>query len=733
MHRTLRGAVAPLLFVLLALPALARDVRFRLVDSTGAPVVRARVSVLGRTGSATTGPEGEFRLDPVPPLPFEVAVSDERGAWLGLVRVVELGDQVSTTLTLPPPTRTEVVVRAGLAPTTIAPPAAAPSVVSRTEMEEKRPERLADALAEIPGTGKLDEGQTAVPSIRGMARSRVLLLVDDARVTSERRAGPSASYLDPFSLENVEVVRGPGSVAYGSDALGGILHSRTPMPTADALGGRFELSGGLAGSAGATGGVEANVPVGEAALLLQAHQRFFDDYEAPSGTIENSSSRDRGVLLRGMVPIGAARVFAGVQLDQGRDTGKPSLDSNVTETTYPEEDSLRVTVGADLPGLLGFTAVEVRAFWGRYDLLTARDRLQTATDPRRLSESDVEADDASFRAVGSRPLGRGSLRVGLDASTRFSLEALNTYTDYDMSGDVTGVTGEVAVEEASKVDLGAFVETEQPLVSGLLSVSAGLRGDQVRNRNRGGYFGDRSTSDGALSGFAAATVTPLSGLSVTAQYARGFRDPLLSDRYYRGISGRGFVTGNPDLVPETSNQYDLAARYSTGPFSLAAYAYLYRIQDLIERYKQGTDYYFRNRGEEELTGAELELSADAGKGLQVRLALGTTRGTILDDGSAAADVPPSSAVLTLDWAPTAEVWVRGRLSTYAPDDRPGPTEKPTPGYAVVDLAGGYRFPFGIEARLLLRNVLDKSYPGSSDELSVDAPGFGASLVLAGTF
>lgn len=737
MPRPPRGAVPPLLVLLLTLlaapPAAAREVRFRLIDDAGRPVAFARVSILGRSGSAQTGAEGEFRLEPVPPLPFELAVSDDRGAWLGLLRVDALGDEPVRTLALPPQTRTEVVVRAGLAPTTIAPPAAAPSVVSRTEMEERRPDRLADTLAEIPGTGRVDEGQTAVPSIRGMARSRVLLLVDDARVTSERRAGPSASYLDPFSLENVEVVRGPGSVAYGSDALGGIIHSRTPMPSAGKLGGRFEASGGVAGSPGFSGGVEANVPAGEAAFLLQAHQRAFRDYEAPSGTIENSSGRDRGFLVRAMVPAGSARLFAGVQVDEAKDVGKPSLDSNLTETSYPDEDSLRLTVGADLPGLLGFTSLELRGFWGVYGLLTARDRLATGSVPRRLTESDVDADDASFRAVGSRPLGRGSLRVGLDASSRFSLEATNRYTDYDLAGAATGSSEEIAIEDATRLDLGAFAETEQPLLPDLLSVSLGLRGDQVQNRNRGGYFGDRSTSNGALSGFGAATLSPLPGLGVTLQYARGFRDPLLSDRYYRGISGRGFVTGNPDLLPETSDQLDLAVRFASGPFNAAAYAYLYRIDDLIERYRQGNDFYFRNRGEEELTGAELELGADVGDSLQLRLALGTTRGTILDDGSPAADVPPASAVLTVDWAPRERVWVRGRLSAYARDERAGPTEKPTPGYAVVDLAAGYRFPVGLEARLLVRNLLDKSYPGSSDELAVDAPGRGATLVLAGGF
>ena len=66
--------------------------------------------------------------------------------------------------------------------------------------------------------------------------------------------------------------------------------------------------------------------------------------------------------------------------------------------------------------------------------------------------------------------------------------------------------------------------------------------------------------------------------------ARGFRDPILSDRFYRGPVGRGFIEGNPDLKPETSLQFDVTARYAAGPVRLAAAGYHYRITDLVERY-----------------------------------------------------------------------------------------------------------------------------------------------------
>ncbi len=716
----------------------ADSAEFTVLSAGGQPVSRARVSVLGRAGSFLADREGRFRLHPIPPVPFELAFADERGTWLGLVRVEQLTSAGSQTVQLPRKARTEteVLVRSGLAPTTLAPPAAAPTVFSRAQIDEQRPSQLADALAEIPGTGRLEEGRSVVPTIRGLARSRVLLLLDDARVTAERRAGTSAGYLDPFSLENIEVVRGPGTVAYGSDALGGLIHARTPMPNLERTGGRFELAGGL-GEKGGAAGIEANVALGAVAFLVQAHQRSFQDYEAPKGRIDNSSSRDRGLLFRGLLPFTGGRLMFGLQLDEARDMGKPALDSGVTRAYYPKENSSRLTLGADLDDVFGFPTLELRAFVGRYQLTTLRDRLPTSTVAGRLSGADVSANDFSLRVAGARPFLNGSLRVGLDVNGRYGLHATNTFVDYEPARGITQIQGETAVEAARRTNYGVFVETEQTLVKDVLSATLGLRGDQVENRNEAGFFGDRSRTSGAPSGFFAMTVTPAPGFSVTAQAARGFRDPLLSDRYFRGVSGRGFVVGNPNLSSEKSNQFDVAVRASVGPARLAAYAYLYRIQNLIERFRAGSDFNFRNRGEEEIKGAELEGDVELLHGLRARLALGVTQGRIRDDGSYAADIPPRSATLSLDYQVSSGPWLRVRGAAYQRDSAPGPVEKTTPGYALLDVYTGYRLgellPIPLEVRIAVRNIFDKSYPATSDELAVDAPGRSATLVLAGSF
>ena len=57
-----------------------------------------------------------------------------------------------------------------------------------------------------------------------------MILLDGARVSAERRAGPSATFVDPNGLAAVEVLRGPGSVVYGSDAFGGVIQAVTRDP-----------------------------------------------------------------------------------------------------------------------------------------------------------------------------------------------------------------------------------------------------------------------------------------------------------------------------------------------------------------------------------------------------------------------------------------------------------------------------------------------------------------------
>jgi len=215
---------------------------------------------------------------------------------------------------------------------------------------------------------------------------------------------------------------------------------------------------------------------------------------------------------------------------------------------------------------------------------------------------------------------------------------------------------------------------------------------------------------------------------VTAQIARGFRDPVLSDRYYRGPTGRGFITGNPDLDPETSTQYDLAVRYTAPVLRLAAFYYHYEIDDLIERYSTATDFFFfRNRGTARVRGFEVEGQALFPAGVTLDLAAQVAEGRALDDDAYLDDISPVNFSATLRKAFGERAFAQLRAAYYSDDDHFGPTERAVPGYTMLDAAGGFRIARPLELRVQARNLLDQELFASQDVRTVLAPGRSVSL------
>ena len=364
--------------------------------------------------------------------------------------------------------------------------------------------------------------------------------------------------------------------------------------------------------------------------------------------------------------------------------------------------------------------------------MTDQDRYSTSSAPRLIERADIAARDFQLRGTAERLAGSTKLEVGVDISGRYGLEALDLKLNHDMAGNQTTTITNVSVERAGRTDVGVYAMAEHAVAPTLL-LAGGLRGDRVNTKNTAGYFGDHSTGNGAASGFVSVTAGSFRGLSVTGQVARGFRDPMLSDRYYRGPTGRGYITGNPDLSPENSLQFDLALRYAAKSYRLAFYTYQYRINDLVERYETSKDFfYFRNRGRARLRGVELEAQADVGAGVSIEVSGQVTRGTALDDDTALDDVPSESLAVQIRKRIGERAFVQVRGAAHARDDRPGPTERSMPGHTMVDVSAGYKVSRHLELRVLGRNLLDQVYLASPDTRAVLAPGISglASFVVS---
>ena len=453
----------------------------------GAPLAGARVSVIGYAGSVVADGAGRCVLEPTPEPPFVLFVARPDGVALAPVAVGEL----------PPAGPLEVVVEAagetltvvsGKVPDLEVPPAVAATIIGRAGMSQRRPQTLTDVMEDLPGVSRGGEGRSVVPGLRGLPKHRTLILLDDGRVTAERRAGASASFLNPDSIDEVEVIRGPGSVAYGSDAFGGVIRARSRMPDPGIS--STEVRYGLFhGTAAGDWGAAADVtrPALGGGVLVGAHSRRAGDYDSPGGEVFDSGFSEYGFRLGWQAALGQGVLHAGWRTDIARDVGKPSPGSRTKRVSYPGEDSHRFNIGFERPGPGSWTRFSVTLSLDEYRLILEKDRVATADTPRQVDRSQTRANDYELRIEAERLIGPWRLVTGLNAIGRFDLEATGTVLDYSETGEIESTTSQRAIGNARRDDLGMFVAVGRRL--GRWSLDLGLRGARVASDSSGGFFG----------------------------------------------------------------------------------------------------------------------------------------------------------------------------------------------------------------------------------------------------
>ncbi|HEU5161958.1 MAG TPA: TonB-dependent receptor, partial [Thermoanaerobaculia bacterium] len=396
---------------------------------------------------------------------------------------------------------------------------------------------------------------------------------------------------------------------------------------------------------------------------------------------------------------------------------RPAIDSDRVRASYPEDASERITLGYDIAPFSRWTSVELRGFLGRSRVVTDRETVAT----RVIERSDVEAWDGSARISARTAAAGGALHLGGEIVSRFGLSADS------LAIAPGGVARETSVEDAARHDAALFGIWHRPLTAAT-TVEAGVRADHLTSRNEGGFFGDVSIEHSAVSGHAALTWRASDRLTASQQAARGFREPTLSDRFFRGTTARGFITGNPDLEPETSLQFDGSLRWTASRSSAALFIYDYTIDDLVERYRESGDFHFRNRGSARLRGIELEATAPLGRGVELQLAAAAARGDA--EGEPLDEVTPPNAQATVRWS-GAKGFAFVRVHAVQREERPGPLEVERPGYATADASLGWRFRPTIEVVAAVENALDRARFASPDESAALAPGRTWTVAIVG--
>jgi outer membrane receptor protein involved in Fe transport len=724
LRRTLTGSF--LLGIALVAAATAAEIRGKVVGAADNPVAGAVVLHRASGVKTETDAEGRFVLDlpAADRIVLEVVHPDHYEREFPLA-AKDLARPLVLTLVPLIKQNEEVVVTALRYPEPSIKVPAASTVVSGATLAEKMVPNINDGLQDVPGVGALGSaGFSLVPSVRGLARRRVLYLVDGARLESDRRTGPNASFVSPEDIDRIEVLRSASSVFYGSDAIGGVIHVLTRAPDFDrGFHGRL-----LAGYGTTNGETHVGLGLGTAAgawafsLSLQ-----YDDaglYRMPGGTKVLQSQFTQGSLLaKAAHRTDKREIDIGFLGARGTDIGKPSTTAGTKPTWYPRENQnlfqvqwKEKNVGKD--GELLFHAFVNPNFLETHtdtyaDVLTLQSYAKTASAEFGAQASYSKRFSPAFRLEG-----------GVDYFGRAGADAYNSYTSYDSLGAVTGVVEEVPYDEASRGDLGMFVSADFSGIS-RLDILGGVRYDFLRMQARpGGETGGQAavvTTDQQPTGFLAASYKLARSLTAFVNVARAYRQASINERYYTGISGRGFIIGQPGLRPESSFNLDGGLKVPGRRFFFGLYAFRYVIDDMIERYRlDATTYTYGNIERGLLRGLEFEAEAFVLPGWKVFGNFALIRGRSLETGDPLNDVPPYRIY-------TGTRYWRGRFSaevnatfSLAKDD-PGPAEVAVAASQVVNLRAGYVWR-GVDFFVTLANLLDATYIARADPDAMVEPG-----------
>jgi len=305
------------------------------VDSTGAPVARADVSLLELGRRTLTDAQGRFALGAVPAGRYTLVATGPGYPSVARPVTVPLAEALVVRLTgepslLPPVTVT--ATRSPLDPRLSPLPA---TELSGDALRRSTSVSLARAVEELPGLRTLSTGeQIGKPVIRGLSGPRVLVLDNGLRLEDYSWSDEDGPSVDARLADRVEVIRGPASVLYGSDAVGGVINVLpADLPRADAGGtvSRFRSEvfgasnnvegGALLGFEGAKGGLGARATV---------IGRTAGDLHTPGGELDNTGFS----AVNGELAVGASGVT------EGRPSATPATAAS-SSCSRPADRGLR--------------------------------------------------------------------------------------------------------------------------------------------------------------------------------------------------------------------------------------------------------------------------------------------------------------------------------------------------------------------------------------------------------
>ncbi len=717
----LKISILVLQFFLFLGSGMTLEVRGRVISQDGKPVVEAVVRHRLSQKKTLTNSQGLFSIElpEVEKVKLDIIHPDYYEQEIVLTRQ-DISKQITVKLFPYIRQREEVVVTALRYPESSTSVPAAETVVSKDNLEEKMSPNIAEGISNFPGVSRLGAGGfSVVPNVRGLARRRVLILVDNARVTSDRRTGPNASFVNPADIEKIEVLRSPSSVFYGSDAIGGVIHIFTKKSELqEGIGGRINVKYGTTNQEKGLG-FSLQGAVGRTGYLLSFQGTDAENYSSPLEEISQSQFTTASLYGRTSYQTERREIQLSFLGARGFNVGKANRDSLKTPTWYPHENQnlfqlhwLEKELGKG--GELSFQ------FYLNPHFLETK---KTKIDSSEKSYSRTQSFDLGCQiSYGKRICQSFRLKGGFDFFGRLGAEAKNIDTRLDSTGMPESIIEEVPFAEGRRQDWGFFLSFDY---SGFqnMDLVGGLRFDLLNMKaNPGNVPSPEESHHRTWTGFLGASVKLTDQIVAFINLSKAYRVPSLNEMFYTGITGRGFIIGEPNLKPESSLNLDLGLKFICKRYFAGLYLFHYRIGDMVERYRSSERIYtYGNIEKGQIQGLEIEMEYFPIPGWKIFGNLFSFKGMSQLTKDPLNDIPPSRIFLgTRVWQ--GHFWGEINASLQKKKKNPGPAEISIPGYGIVNFLAGFFLSSTLKFYFSVSNLLDRTYVARPDPEAVEEPG-----------
>jgi len=626
------------------------------------------------------------------------------------------------------------------------------SILGQDKIEKSNPDIISDLFRNLPGVELSDAGPFAPrPVIRGLFGPRVLLLVNGERLNDTRESpfsGAQLSLVDIDDIERVEVINGPGTVLYGTDALGGVVNVITSKAKfkedgSRPYGAKLKLRYSTADEQ-YKADLKVNYAVNKWAFSMGAGNRSATDYEAPDTTVVNSAAHANNFDLKAGYKINEKHtVFADYQRVEASNIGFPGVpnQSFPVRFFYPERSRGKIA--------LSYEGKNINAYMplikGKVYYQSLEKDFDVAFGSLLFSETSTEVKTlgASFQELFLiQPY--QILTWGVDYYREMVEGSRISYFPPDSIPAVPEVNWDV---------VGVYAQDEITPWK-FLTFLAGFRYEyskaapqETKGIDPDSLPGDNTVKFLSLSGGAIYRLRP--DLSLNLNLARVFRNPGIVERYFFGPGEPGtWVVANPELEKENGVSLDLGLKANLEKMSASLNFFFAEYKDFIDlrpsSYKGDTLYQgsrvwqWRNLlGVTRIDGLEAAWEGDFSDEFygfaNATYTYGHHRGptddtagpTIpnIDPGIQPFFVPPFKIYFGLGWRQTdaGKIWAEAAARIVHKQSRVPENLPKTNGFRVIDLRGGFKLNHKVSVNLAVKNLTDESFVEPYNQVNVANP------------